>query len=67
MKPTKWQKLSYLRGELLQNIYYDKMTNRNNVMAGNKTIKNVFIIIIHRTHLDQNYKYNYNPIIILVN
>jgi len=48
MMSTKWQKFSYLRSECLQNIYYDKMINRNNVMAGNKTIKNV--LIIHRAN-----------------
>jgi len=31
---------NYLRGEYLQNIYYDKMVNRD-VMVGNKTIKDV--------------------------
>jgi len=50
MKPTKWQKFSYLRGECLQNIYYDQMINHNNIMSGNKTIKDV--LIIHRIHLD---------------
>jgi len=52
MMPTKWRKFSYLRGECLQKIYHDKVINRNNVMVGNKTIKNVLIIY--------NYnKYNY--------